>query len=94
MGFDTQNDYVRGAGFYQAGQVAGDGRVHVEIAFGADDGQAALLNGPQMRTAGKKSDVCAGARQAGPHVAADGPRSGDQKPHGYALVSALATSPR
>ena len=78
----------------QAGQVAGDGRVHVEIAFGADDGQATLLDGAQVRTAGQESDVRAGARQASPHVAADGPRSGDQKPHGYALVSALATSPR
>ena len=73
VGFDAEIDDVEGAG---GGEVAGDGGVDFEIAFGAEDAEAALLHGGEVGAAGVEGDVLTGFGHFGADVASDGSGAG------------------
>ena len=75
---DAENDHVRVA---DRVQIAGDLRLHLEVAVRADDAQAALLS-PECGPAGKEDDVASGFGGLGADVAADGAGAGDDDSHG------------
>ena len=75
-------------------EIAGDLRLHLEIAVRADHAQAALLHRAQMRAAGEQDDVGAGLREPRADVAADGARAGDDDSHDAFCEYAFATTPR
>ena len=91
MRLDAEDDDVGAA---DGVQVAGRFRLHLEVAVGADDAQAACLHRREMRASGEEHDVGAYLREPRADVAADRAGADDRDSHEAFCLYVLATTPR
>lgn len=78
MRLDVEENHVEMTGVFEAANRFG---ADLGISIFADDPQASLLHGGEMRTAGEKGDVELRPSHLRPDVAADGATAGDEEFH-------------
>ena len=88
MRLHAEKDHVGGA---DRSQIPRDLGPDLEVAVGADDAQAALPHGAEMRAACEQHDVGANPREPRADVSADRAGAGDDDPHEASCEYASAT---